>query len=70
MPHLCSFCQVGFLDTYSLYLHASTKHDAASVTVNEPPKVFIFIFFKTVWYFIQFKYLFNEFCIGMFRRNN
>ncbi|XP_060876975.1 zinc finger protein 420-like [Metopolophium dirhodum] len=38
MPHLCSFCQVGFLDTYSLYLHASTKHDAASVTVNEPLK--------------------------------
>jgi len=46
MPHLCSFCQVGFLDTYSLYLHASTKHDAASVTVNEPLKVFIFIFSK------------------------
>jgi len=43
MPHLCSFCQVGFIDTYSLYLHASTKHDAASVTVNEPLKVFIFI---------------------------
>lgn len=39
MPHLCSFCQVGFLDTYSLYLHASIEHHAASVTVNEPTKV-------------------------------
>lgn len=38
MPHLCSFCQVGFLDTYSLYLHASTQHHAASVTVNESKK--------------------------------
>ncbi|XP_026820009.1 oocyte zinc finger protein XlCOF6-like [Rhopalosiphum maidis] len=38
MPHLCSFCQVGFLDTYSLYLHASTEHHAASVIVNESKK--------------------------------
>lgn len=38
-PHLCSFCQVGFLDTCSLYLHASTEHHASSVTVTESIKV-------------------------------
>lgn len=41
VPHLCSFCQVGFLDTYSLYLHASIEHNAVSVTVNQPIKVII-----------------------------
>lgn len=39
MPHLCSFCQVGFLDTYSLYLHASTEHHASTVTVTESKNV-------------------------------
>lgn len=39
MPYICSFCQVGFLDKYSLYLHASIDHHAASVTINEPDEV-------------------------------
>jgi len=53
MPHLCSFCQVGFLDTYSLYLHASTEHHAASVIVNESKKVFIFLIFQNFVRFLK-----------------
>lgn len=54
MPYLCSICQVGYIDTYSLYLHATNEHNAASVT--EMKKVMILVYL--LWLHFLFKNVF------------